>query len=109
MTTTDSRSKTRKSGREMLIPTQALILRFHIELQHTDPLIWRAIEVPGDYTFWDLPVAIQDAMGWQDYHLHCFTIPHPRTKKPQIFGIHNLSQDCDDPPGWATQIATMFT
>ena len=36
-------------------------------------------------------------------------LAHPRTKKPQIFGIHNLQQDCDDPPGWATQIASMFT
>jgi len=109
MTATDGRSRLRKGGREMLIPTQALILRFRIELQHTDPLVWRAIEVPGDDTFWDLHVAIQDAMGWLDYHLHRFTIPHPRTKKPQIFGIHNLSQDCDDPPGWATQVATLFT
>jgi len=28
--------------------------------------------VPGDYSFWDLHVAIQDAMGWLDYHLHAF-------------------------------------
>jgi hypothetical protein len=39
-------------------------------------------------------------MGWLDYHLHQFTIPHPRTKQARIFGIHNLSQDCDDPPSW---------
>lgn len=109
MTTTDGRSKLRKGGKGVLIPTQALILRFRIELQATNPLVWRTIEAPGDYTFWDLHVAIQDAMGWLDYHLHRFTIPHPRTKTPQIFGIHNLSQDCDDPPSWATQIATMFT
>jgi hypothetical protein len=109
MTTTDRRSKLRKGGHEMVILTQALILRFRIELLETEPIVWRAIEVPGDYTFWDLHVAIQDAMGWLDYHLHRFTIPHPRTKKPQIFGIHNLSHDCDDLPGWATQIATMFS
>ena len=59
MTTTDGRSQLRKGGREMLIPTQALILRFRIELLETDPLIWRAIEVPGDSSFWDLHVAIQ--------------------------------------------------
>jgi hypothetical protein len=109
MTTTDGRSKLRKGGRGMIIPTQAFILRFRIELLETEPLVWREIEVPGTYTFWELHVAIQDAMGWQDYHLHRFTIPHPRTKKPQIFGIHNLHQDCDDPPGWATQVASMFT
>jgi hypothetical protein len=47
MTTTDGRSQLRKRGREVVIPTQALILRFRIELQETDPLVWRAIEVPG--------------------------------------------------------------
>ncbi len=109
MTTTDGRSQARKGGHETVIPTQALVLRFRIELQETDPLIWREIEVPGDDTFWDLHVAIQDAMGWLDYHLHRFTMPHPRTKQERIFGIHNLSQDCDDPPSWAHQIASMFT
>ena len=109
MTTTDGRSKLRRGGREMVIPTQALVLRFRIELQETDPLVWREIEVPGDYTFWDLHVAIQDVMGWLDYHLHRFTMPHPRTKQERVFGIHNLHQDCDDPPGWAHQVASMFT
>jgi hypothetical protein len=109
MTTTDGRSKLRRNGRELIIPTQALILRFRVELLQTDPLVWREIEIVGDATFWGLHVAIQDAMGWQDYHLHRFTIPHPRTRKEQVFGIHNLHQDCDDPPGWATQIASMFT
>lgn len=51
MTTTDGRSQLRKGGREMIIPAQALVLRFRIELQETDPLVWREIEVPGDYTF----------------------------------------------------------
>lgn len=109
MTTTDGRSQLRKGGRELVIPTQALVLRFRIELQNTDPLVWREIEVPGDDTFWDLHIAIQDAMGWRDFHLHRFTMPHPRTKQERCFGIHNLSQDCDDPPSWAHQIASMFT
>ncbi len=26
--------------------------------------------MPGDYSFWDLHVAVQDAMDWLDYHLH---------------------------------------
>jgi hypothetical protein len=109
MTTTDGRSPLRRGGREMIIPMHALVLRFRIELQESDPLVWREIEVPGNYTFWDLHVAIQDAMGWLDYHLHRFTMPHPRTKQERVFGIHNLSQDCDDPPGWSHQIASMFT
>lgn len=55
------------------------VLRFKIELPLEDAgrtvLVWRIIETPYDYTFWDLHVAIQDAMGWADYHLHEFTVP----------------------------------
>jgi len=48
------------------------IFRFRVELRDIAPPIWREIEVPGNYSFWDLHVAIQDAMGWLDYHLHAF-------------------------------------
>jgi len=40
------------------------------------PGVWRRIQVPEDYTFFDLHVAIQDAMhGWMNYHLHIFEFP----------------------------------
>lgn len=48
------------------------VFRFRVELRDIAPPIWREIEVPGTCSFWDLHVAIQDAMGWQDYHLHAF-------------------------------------
>lgn len=50
------------------------VLQFKITLIGTDPPIWRRIQVPDYYTFYDLHVAIQDAMGWLDYHLHDFRI-----------------------------------
>jgi len=50
MTTADGRSQLQKQGREMVIPTQALMLCFRIELRETEPLVWRALEVPGDAT-----------------------------------------------------------
>jgi hypothetical protein len=37
--------------------------QFLVVLTGTDPLIWRRIQVPLDHSFWDLHVAIQDAMG----------------------------------------------
>ena len=46
------------------------IYQFKIKLKHIKPEIWRVIQVPESYTFWDLHVAIQDAMGWQDCRLH---------------------------------------
>jgi len=48
------------------------VFRFRVELRDIAPPVWREIEVPDNYSFWDLHVAIQDAMGWLDYHLHAF-------------------------------------
>ncbi len=54
--------------------TRRSALRFKITLRHITPRIWRRIEVPASYSFWDLHVAIQDAMGRLDYHLHVFRV-----------------------------------
>lgn|GEM_PF-2017722 len=51
------------------------LLQFKITLVDIDPPIWRRILVPATYTFWDLHVAIQDSMGWLDYHNHSFQFP----------------------------------
>lgn len=48
------------------------VFQFKITLLHTKPPVWRRILVPESYTFYDLHVAIQNAMGWADSHLHCF-------------------------------------
>ena len=64
-----------------------MVLRFRIQLRDVKPAIWRRIDVPDWYTFWDLHVAIQDAMGWQDYHLHEFVLEGPEGSKPVRIGI----------------------
>ena len=48
--------------------------QFKITLTEVRPPIWRRIQVPGTCSFWDLHVAIQDAMGWRDCHLHLFRL-----------------------------------
>lgn len=48
------------------------VFQFKITLLDTKPAVWRRVVVPGSYTFYDLHVAIQNAMGWTDSHLHCF-------------------------------------
>ncbi len=53
------------------------VYQFKITLKNSKPAIWRRIQVPEDYSFWDLHTAIQDAMGWQDCHLHEFNISLP--------------------------------
>jgi len=46
------------------------------------PPVWRRIQVPETYTFRDLHVAIQDAMGWSGCHLHEFRIAGVRIGIP---------------------------
>ena len=55
------------------------VYQFKIVLKDIRPPIWRRIQVPGDYSLWDLHVAIQDAMGWTDSHLHAFFLKDPKT------------------------------
>jgi hypothetical protein len=50
------------------------IASVRIELRHTDPPIWRQVEVPTSITLKVLHDIIQAVMGWFDYHLWEFTI-----------------------------------
>lgn len=82
------------------------VCQFLIVLPRTDPLVWRRIQVPGTYSFWDLHVAIQDAMGWQDCHLHEFVVVDPDTRRTTLIGIPD--EDSPDErlcqPGWKVPI-----
>lgn len=64
-----------------------LIYQFKIMLLDITPVIWRRIQVPDVYTFWDLHVAIQDAMGWSDYHLHEFQVVDPKSGELLYIGL----------------------
>jgi len=79
--------------------------RFRIELMEIEPMIWRVIEVPSTYTFWDLHVAIQDSMGWLDYHLHSFSLLPPRKRKPILIGIPDEGNTL---PGWEMPLSQLF-
>ncbi len=84
-----------------------LVYQFRITLRGIRPEIWRRIVVPAEGSFWDLHVAIQDAMGWSDSHLHMFRIQDPETRRLDSIGIPD-----DDPfpvlpphlPGWEIPI-----
>ena len=88
------------------------IFQFKVVLEEVEPPVWRSIQVPETYSFWDLHVAIQDAMGWLDYHLHEFRVKEPGREKALQIGIPD-----DDPfegqeptePGWELPIASHFT
>ena len=38
------------------------------------PPVWRRVLVPADVTLADLHEVIQQAMGWDDYHMHLFSV-----------------------------------
>lgn len=63
------------------------VYQFLVTLQEIKPAVWRRILVPETYSFWDLHVAIQDAMGWLDCHLHEFNIQDPVAGKEILIGI----------------------
>jgi len=89
----------------------ALTYQFKITLREITPAIWRRIVVRADSSFWDLHVAIQDSMGWLDYHLHLFHVTAPNTKRIDLIGVpDDDAMDGDEPhlPGWTISLANYF-
>ncbi len=84
------------------------VYQFKILLEGSKPSIWRRIQVPENYSFWDLHVAIQDAMGWSDYHLHEFETTGQFFGNSQSIGIPDPAGDDDIIPGWKKKISKVF-
>ena len=66
--------------------------------------------VPEEYSFWDLHVAIQNAMGWLDYHLHEFRLLDAEAQAVVAIGIPG-DEPRDQPvaPGWDVPLSKFFT
>ena len=87
------------------------VYQFKIELDGIEPEIWRRILVPEAYSFWDLHVAIQDAMGWLDCHLHVFRPSKKNSRDDFEIGIPDDSgfADQETVAGWEVPIKEVFT
>ena len=87
--------------------TEPAILQLRVELLLMPLPVWRRLLVPGHYSFWDLHVAIQDCMGWEDRHLHQFTLDDAGTAQrvrlgiPDDSGFYGVS---DVLPGWEYRV-----
>jgi hypothetical protein len=79
-----------------------LIYQFKVTLKDIEPSIWRGVQVPAKYSFWDLHVALQDAMGWLDYHLHAFRMHMPHKSKMIEIGPDDEGSDNVVMSGWET-------
>ena len=96
----------------MAASTSHQIYQFKITLKGIRPPIWRRFQVPEHYTFWDLHVAIQDAMGWWDSHLHSFLVKNQRTGHQEEIGMPGDDPLIDDRiilPGWEKSISQYFS
>lgn len=62
--------------RQSAIDSFTEIATLRIELNDSDPLIWRELEVPTSITLKVLHEIVQTAMGWLDYHLWEMVIDH---------------------------------
>ena len=84
--TAKAKAKTRAAG-------AATVHQFKITLDGIKPPIWRRIQLPSDASFWDLHCALNDAMGWEDAHLHEFRLGGRRN------GLQ-IGIPMDDGSGW---------
>jgi hypothetical protein len=87
------------------------VYQFKVSLRGARPPIWRRIQVPGSYTFWDLHSAIQDAMGWDDCHMHAFEILDPSVGAVVVIGVPSGDPNGwgEDLPGWKIAVAEYFS
>ena len=46
-----------------------------IVIEDSHPPIWRRVIIPDKVTFFDVHRIIQILFGWEDMHLHEFTLP----------------------------------
>lgn len=69
------------------------VYQLKLSMKGITPQIWRRIQVPENYTFFDLHEAIQAVMDWDDYHLHEFEMRNPKTEKLDRIGAKGDDQD----------------
>src|SRR5258708_1999329 len=81
--------------KKMSVPQE--IYQIKVTLLSASPPIWRRLLVPAEVTLAYLHNVLQAAMGWEDCHLHEFSIGQRRfgTRDPddRIMGIEPLSDE----------------
>lgn len=82
------------------------VLTLRVTLRDTRPVVWRTVRIAAESTFWALHVALQDAMGWQDAHLHAFRPAKPPRRGGRPTPYYGIPDEDDFPgavdilPGW---------
>ena len=74
----------------------AKYFEFRVALKHISPPIWRRFLIRSTASFEDLHSAIQDAFGWEGYHLWEF-------REPGRYGEPIAGVPSDDSIDWGTE------
>jgi len=67
------------------LPTQ--IYQLKVTLRHSQPPIWRRIQVPADIRLDKLHAVLQAVMDWEGYHLHQFMANEKDRLNTQFYGV----------------------
>lgn len=89
--------------------THPQIYQFKVFFRDIKPLIWRRLQISATATFWELSVAIQDMMGWQNTGMHEFIVQNVKSKVIQRVAI--FDEGWDEMPvvfTWKTKIMDYF-
>src|SRR5712691_6974538 len=73
------------------------IYQLKVTLLGTSPPIWRRLLLPADVTLAQLHDVLQAAMGWEDGHMHEFSIGQRRFGRPdpedRLMGIPSVENE----------------
>ncbi|MDR0386922.1 MAG: plasmid pRiA4b ORF-3 family protein, partial [Treponema sp.] len=58
-----------------------------VNIAEIEPPIWRMLNVPGECTLGDLHIILQIAFGWEDGHMHSFTIKSTQYGRIDVMGF----------------------
>jgi hypothetical protein len=72
-------------------PRQIYVLR--VSIKESRPPIWRKLSVPGHFSLDDLHIVLQIAFGWENDHMHSFTIGSTEYGMPEAIDMMDV---CDD-------------
>ena len=71
------------------------IIQFNIRIVHSSPSIWRSFQIMDDYRLDHFHQVLQIVMGWDNYHLHRFTIQgkHYEMNMPHIMNLYEEGEN----------------
>lgn len=70
------------------------IYQLKIVLNGMQPQVWRVIQIPETFNFFELHLAIQNAMGWENYHPYQFNIINNSNNKIE-YCVGIPDNECD--------------